>query len=134
MVLDTSAVLAILMDEPERHRFNKLIAADPKRLLSASTFVEAAIVIEARHGEPGGRELDLFLHRAGMEIVPTDAEQAELARIAWREYGKGRHAANLNFGDCFSYALARASGEALLFKGDDFTRTDIQAADPGPAA
>jgi uncharacterized protein with PIN domain len=81
----------------------------------------------------GGRELDLFVHRAAIEIVPSDAGQAELARVAWREYGKGRHAAGLNFGDCFAYALARASGEPLLFKGDDFTRTDIQAADPGPA-
>jgi ribonuclease VapC len=133
MVLDTSAVLAILMDEPERHRFNRLIADDPKRLLSAPSFVAAAIAIEARHGEPGGRELDLFVHRAAIEIVPSDAGQAELARVAWREYGKGRHAAGLNFGDCFAYALARASGEPLLFKGDDFTRTDIQAADPGPA-
>ena len=134
MVLDTSALLAILMDEPERHRFNRLIAADPRRLLSAPSFVETAIVIEARYGEPGGRELDLLLHRADMEIVPTDAEQAELARVAWRVYGKGRHAAGLNFGDCFSYALARASGEALLFKGEDFSHTDISAADPGPAA
>ncbi|MEE8444543.1 MAG: type II toxin-antitoxin system VapC family toxin [Alphaproteobacteria bacterium] len=133
MVLDTSAVLAILMDEPERHRFNRLIADDPKRLLSAPSFVETAIVIEARHGEAGGRELDLFVHRAGIEIVPSDAGQAEQARDAWRDYGKGRHAAGLNFGDCFPYALARASGEALLFKGDDFSHTDIPAADPGPA-
>lgn len=133
MVLDSSALLAILMDEPERHRFNTLIAADPKRLLAAPSFVETAIVIEARHGEPGGREFDLFLHRANIAIVSTDAEQAELARVAWRRYGKGRHPAGLNFGDCFSYALARASGEPLLYKGGDFVHTDIHAADTGSA-
>jgi ribonuclease VapC len=94
-------------------------------LLSAATLVEASMVIESRTGIEGGRDLDLFIYRAGIEIVPVDAEQAELARIAWRKYGKGRHPACLNYGDCFSYALAKATGEPLLFKGSDFSGTDI---------
>ena len=128
MVIDTSALVAILLDEPERRAFNEKIEADPRRLLSAVTFVEAALVIEARVGEAGGRELDLFLHRAGVETVPVDADQAEIARRAFRRYGPGRHPAGLNFGDCFAYALVKTTGEPLLFKGDDFGRTDIVAA------
>ena len=128
MVIDTSALVAILLDEPERRAFNEKIEADPRRLLSAVTFVETALVIEARVGEAGGRELDLFLHRAGVETVPVDADQAEIARRAFRRYGRGRHPAGLNFGDCFAYALVKTTGEPLLFKGDDFGRTDIVAA------
>jgi len=132
MIIDTSALIAILFDEPERRRFNELIEADETRLVSAATLVEASLVIEARRGEAAGRELDLFLHRAQVSIVPVDEEQAELARVAWRKFGRGRHAANLNFGDCFTYALARASDEALLAKGDDFSKTDIPLV-PGDA-
>jgi ribonuclease VapC len=84
------------------------------------------MIIEARKGENGGRELDLFLHRAKIDIVPVDSEQAELARIAWRQYGKGRHPAQLNFGDCFAYALSKISGEPILFKGNDFSLTDVR--------
>ena len=131
MVLDSSAIIAVLMNEPERHRFNALIAVDPRRLISAAGLVETAIVIESRYGESGGRELDLYLHRASIEVTPVDAEQAELARAAWRRFGKGRHPAGLNYGDCFSYALSVWSGEPLLFKGGDFTRTDITSADTG---
>ena len=76
-------------------------------------------------GEPGGREFDLWLHKAGVQIVAFDAEQVDVARHAWRTYGKGRHRAGLNLGDCFSYALARTRGQALLFKGDDFSHTDV---------
>jgi ribonuclease VapC len=130
MVIDTSALLAILRDEPERRRFNELIEASPQRLISAATLLETGIVLEARGGESAGRELDLFLHRARLEIVPVDADQAELARSAFRKYGKGRHPAGLNFGDCFSYALARSAGEPLLYKGSDFSQTDITAACP----
>ncbi len=126
MVLDTSAILAILFDEPERRHFDELIEADGTRLISAATFLEVALVIESRRGEAAGRELDLFMHRAQISVVPVDAEQAEVARVAWRRYGKGRHAAGLNYGDCFSYALARVSGEPLLAKDDDFTQTDIK--------
>src|SRR5438309_772492 len=125
MVIDTSAILSILLGEPEAALFVDLISKDQKRLLSAATGLELMIVIEAKKGEPGGRELDLFLHRAKIDIVPFDSEQAEIARIAWRHYGKSNHRASLNFGDCFAYALAKTSGEPLLFKGNDFSQTDI---------
>lgn len=129
MVLDTSALLAILLDEPERRRFNELIESHPVRLVSAASVLEAAIVVETRSGEAAGRELDLFLHRAKVEITAVDGDQVEIARAAWRQFGKGRHPAGLNFGDCFAYALAKASGETLLFKGSDFAQTDVAAAD-----
>jgi len=125
VVIDTSAIVAILFDEPERRQFGELIEADENRLLSAATFLEAALIVEARRGEAAGRELDLLIHRARISIIPVDAEQAEVARLAWRRYGRGRHAAGLNFGDCFSYALARVAGEPLLAKGNDFAQTDI---------
>ena len=125
MVLDTSALLAILLDEPERRRFNEAIEADPKRLVSAATVLETSIVLETRSDEIAGRELDLLLHRAGIQIVPVDSDHIDIARAAFRRYGKGRHPAGLNFGDCFSYALASASGEPLLFKGADFSQTDL---------
>ena len=128
MVLDTSAVLAILFDEPDAPRIEAAIEDDPVRLMAAPSALEAAIVVEARYGEAGGRELDLLLHRAGVELVSFDAAQMELARIAYRRYGKGRHEAGLNFGDCFAYALARRSGEPLLFVGEDFSQTDVAAA------
>ena len=128
MVLDTSALLAVLFDEPERHEFVRQIAAARRRLVSSATVVESSIVVEARRGEVAGRELDLFLHRAAIDIVAVDAEQSELARAAWRRFGKGRHPAALNLGDVFAYALARCSGEPLLFKGEDFALTDVAAA------
>ncbi|HSN54430.1 MAG TPA: type II toxin-antitoxin system VapC family toxin [Candidatus Sulfomarinibacteraceae bacterium] len=126
MVIDTSAVVAILLDEPESPVIRRAIEDDPVRLMSTASFVEAAMVIETRFGEAGGRELDLLLHTARIELIPVDREQAELARDAFRQFGKGRHRAGLNFGDCFSYALARVSGERLLFKGDDFGHTDVE--------
>ncbi len=129
MVIDTSALVALLLDEPEAEALAAAIAADPKRLLSAFSALETAIVIEARKGEPGGRELDLLLQRLGAQFVGFDARQAELARKAWRRFGKGRHAAGLNIGDCCAYALAAASGEPLLFKGRDFGATDLPAVD-----
>jgi ribonuclease VapC len=125
MVLDTSSILAILLGEPEANKFAELISSDQKRLLSAGTALELMIVIEARKSEAGGRELDLFLHRAKIDIVPFDSEQAEIARQAWRIYGKSNHPAGLNFGDCFAYALSKISGEPLLFKGNDFNQTDL---------
>lgn len=128
MVIDTSALVAILSDEPERRRFIDAIAAADVRLISAATVLEAGIVMETRRGEHAGRELDLFLHRAKCEVVPVDAGQVEIARAAYRRYGKGRAAAALNFGDCFSYALAKERGESLLFKGQDFSRTDLKPA------
>jgi ribonuclease VapC len=125
MVLDTSALLAILMAEPEAEGFAVAIEHDPIRLISAGSMLETAIVAESRWGDAGGRELDLFLFKTGISVMPVDAEQVEIARQAFRLFGKGRHPAGLNFGDCFAYALSRASGQPLLFKGDDFAQTDL---------
>ena len=128
MVIDTSALVAIALDEPEAPEFERRIADASVRLISAATLLEAAMVIETRLGEAGGGELDLWLHKAGVEIVAVDAELADQARRAWRRFGKGRHPAGLNFGDCFSYALAALTREPLLFKGRDFSKTDVRAA------
>lgn len=125
MVIDTSALAAIFFGEAERQRFLSAITSAPTRLISAATVLETGMVVESRLGDAAGRELDLFLIRAGVQIVPVDAEQNELARSAWRRFGKGRHAAALNYGDCFVYALAKWSGEALLAKGTDFSSTDL---------
>lgn len=127
MVIDTSAVAAILFNEWDAAALEAKIADDPVRLMSAATLLEATIVVEARLGDAGGREFDLWLYRAEIEILAVDAEQADLARRAWRRFGRGRHPAGLNYGDCFSYALAAARDEPLLFKGDDFTKTDVKA-------
>ena len=128
MVLDSSAIVAVLADEPERGAFVNAIEADEMRLMSAATYVEVSIVIEARYGAAGSRLLDQFFERAAVEIVPVDEEQAREARRAFSTFGKGRHPAGLNFGDCFSYALASALAEPLLFKGEDFSRTDVTRA------
>jgi len=124
MVIDTSALAAIFFHEPERDAFRNAIVAASSRLISAATVLEAGMVIEGRRGGGAGREFDLFIVRAQIKIVPIDVELADLARAAWRKYGKGRHPAALNFGDCFSYALAKATGEPLLTKGTDFAKTD----------
>jgi ribonuclease VapC len=128
MVIDTSALIAILFGEPEALSFTRTIADGSRKLISAFNALESGIVVEARKGEAGGRELDLLMHRARIEIVAMNADQAELARAAWRKFGKGNHPAGLNIGDCCAYALAKYSGEPLLFKGNDFTQTDIIAA------
>ena len=128
MAIDSSALLAVLLGAPEAERLAAAIAADPTRLASAFSALEAGIVVEARKGDAGGRELDLLLHRAGIELVPLTASQHEIARHAWRRFGKGRDPAGLNIGDCCSYALAKSSAEPLLFTGSDFARTDLPAA------
>ena len=125
MVIDTSAVIAILFGERESERFGAAIEADPTRLMSAASILEASLVVERELGEEGERELDLLLLRAGIETVAFNEAQLKLARHAFRTYGKGRHAAGLNFGDCFSYAVSRTTGEPLLFKGEDFALTDV---------
>jgi ribonuclease VapC len=130
MVLDTSAVLAILRDEPERRAFNEAIEAADSRHLSVASLVETSIVVEARYGAEGVRHLDRFLDRAGVTLVAVDVEQGNLARQAFSRFGKGRHAAGLNFGDCFSYALAQTLGEPLLYKGEDFSLTDVTRYEP----
>ncbi len=128
MVIHTSAIVAIAFNEPEAETYEQKVVDAPRRFISAATILELAIVIEARLGEAGAAELDLWLYKAGVEIVAVDAEQIAVARRAWRSYGKGRHPASLNYGDCFSYALAKTRNEPLLYKGDDFSRTDIEAA------
>ncbi len=128
MVIDTSAIVAILSDEPERRAFNQAIESASSCVISAASFVEASIVLENSRGYDGLRDFDLFLASAGIEIIPVDVEQARVARGAFRRYGKGRHPAALNYGDCFSYALAKTTGLPLLFKGQDFSKTDIAAA------
>ncbi len=125
MVVDSSAVLAILFDEPERDSFSDALAAAGVRLMSTVNALEAAIVVSSRKGPSGAREFDLLLHRAEFDVVPFTADHLRLAREAYERYGKGRHPAGLNLGDCCAYALARHAGEPLLFKGGDFPRTDV---------
>ncbi len=128
MIIDSSALIAILSNEPDAAQFAKAIQDATIRRLSAASFLETAIVIESRHGPAGGQKFDELVSTAKLMIEPVTAEQAGLARLAFRNFGKGRHAAGLNFGDCFSYALAQATGEPLLFKGNDFSKTDITPA------
>jgi ribonuclease VapC len=128
MVIDTSAIVAIFFNDSYAASYRERIADDPVRLISAGTLLEAPMVIESRFGEVGGAEFDLWLHKADIEIVAVTPEHADQARRAWRRYGKGRHPATLNYGECFSYTLAKLSGEPLLFKGNDFSQTDIEAA------
>ena len=127
-MIDSSALIAILQDEPERPVFVRKLAQDPVRLISAANWLETAIVIDDRFGEAGARDLKLLLIEAAVEIVPVTAAQAELARAAYRRFGRGNHTAKLNYGDCFAYALAQETGEPLLFKGNDFGQTDIGVA------
>lgn len=133
MVIDSSALIAVLLNEENAARFATAIETSPQRLLSAANLLEASIVIESRKGEIGGRELDLLLYRAAIEIVAVDHDQAEIARAAWRRFGKGRHPAALNYGDCFAYALAKVRGQELLFQGEDFSQTDIACVAVPPA-
>lgn len=125
MVIDTSALLAILQDEPERRAFNEAIEAADTRAMSMANFVETSTVIESRYGAEGIRDLDLFIERAAIDLVDVTLAQGHAARRAFARYGKGRHPAGLNFGDCFAYALATDRGEPLLFKGGDFDKTDV---------
>jgi ribonuclease VapC len=135
VVIDSSAILAVLLNEANATYIAQAIESSSQRLLSAANLLEASTVIESRKGDAGGRELDLLLYRTAIEIVAVDQDQAEIARIAWRRFGKGRHPAGLNYGDCFAYALARARQLPLLFQGDDFSRTDIDRVSllPAPA-
>jgi len=125
MVIDTSALVAILCGEAEAGELEDAIDRDPTRLMSVASVLETAIVLESRYGEAGGRELDLLIGRVPIQVVSVDTEQLEWARIAFRRYGRGRHAASLNYGDCFTYGLAKVTGEPLLYKGSDFARTDL---------
>jgi ribonuclease VapC len=128
MVIDTSALVAILTNEDEAEPLENAIDRDTARLMSAASVLEAAIVLESRYGEAGIRELDLMIQRLPIEIRPVDFDQLEWARFAFHTYGRGHHPAKLNFGDCFSYALSKITGEPLLYKGADFAQTDLMSA------
>lgn len=125
MVIDTSALLAILFGEPEAEDFARAIADDPRPLVSACSVLESAVVLLVRKGVDGPSLLDALIQAARLRTVSMNADQAVIARSAYTRFGKGRHPAGLNLGDCCSYALARASGEPLLFKGKDFAQTDV---------
>jgi ribonuclease VapC len=128
MIVDTSAMVAILYREPEAEAFARLIHDADDCRISVVTYVELSMVIESQLGPEGMRQAEAFFRRAGVTVEPVTVEYGELARQAFIDFGKGRHKAGLNFGDCFSYALAKATGEPLLFKGNDFSETDITAA------
>jgi ribonuclease VapC len=128
MVVDSSALMAILMNEPERMDFLGRIVADPMRFVSTVSYLECSMLMFSRNGKAGVDQFDVLLKRLDCELVAADAEQALVARQAFIKFGKGNHPASLNLGDCFSYALARYAGEPLLFKGNDFGRTDVAVA------
>jgi ribonuclease VapC len=128
VIIDTSALVAILDQELEAERIVRTLASAPERILSAANLVEVGIVMQARRGDDGARDLDLLLAKLRVDIAVVTANQADIARKAFRRYGRGRHAANLNFGDCFAYALAKDTSAPLLFKGDDFGQTDVMVA------
>ena len=125
MVVDTSALLAIYFAEPDSSRFEAAILQTPAATMSAGTLLEAAVVVEARHGKAETVEFDRLLKKLGVSTIAVDAEQVAAARLGYRKYGKGRHPAGLNYSDLFAYALATTSGEPLLFKGDDISKTDV---------
>ena len=128
MIVDSSAILAILFNESDTESYAHAIADADACRISAANFVEVAIVVEAQTKASGSRQFDAFFRRAGIVIEPVTEEQAHIARQAYTDFGKGRHKAGLNFGDCFAYALAKTTGETLLFKGEDFKKTDITSA------
>lgn len=129
IALDTSALAAVVFGEPDAERCAAvMVASSGDCLVSAATLVEAGLVIEAKQGPTATQDLHLLLDQIGAHVVPLDAEAAAVAVGAWRRFGRGRHPAGLNLGDCFSYAVAKIAGAPLLFKGDDFTKTDISQA------
>jgi ribonuclease VapC len=133
MILDTSTLAAIFFGEPEAAQYTQIIHDAEECLISAANFIELSMVIEGQIGTDALRQCDMFLRRAGIVIEPVTVEQAYIARQAFHDFGKGRHRAALNFGDCFAYALAKVTGQPLLFKGADFDKTDIVAALPNTA-
>jgi len=128
MILDSSSLIAILANEPDSELYVQAISRAPRCRISAATFVELSIVIESQFPMEVQRQCDALFRRVGIGIEPVTAEQAYLARQAFHDFGKGRHPAGLNFGDCFAYALAKQTGEPLLFKGNDFKKTDLVSA------
>lgn len=128
MILDTSAMVAILYREPEAADFTRMIHEADVSRISVANYVELSMVVESQLGPEAGRQAEAFLRRAGIMVEPVTVTHGEIARQAFLDFGKGRHKAGLNFGDCFAYALAKARGEPLLFKGNDFGLTDIRPA------
>ena len=128
MILDTSALLAVLFDEVDADHYEHTINDAMTCRMSVANYLEAILVIESRLGEEGGRELDNYLAAAEIGLVSVTPEQVQAARLAWRKFGKDNHFAGLNFGDCFAYALSEVTGEPLLYKGEDFARTDVESA------
>ena len=128
MIVDSSAVLAVLYREPDAQRYETAIAAAAGCRMSVANVLETSIVLEGCGGMAAAHELDTFLKDAAIEPMPVTVEHMEAARRAWRRFGKGNHPAALNHGDCFAYALAEVTGEPLLFKGEDFARTDVEVA------
>ncbi len=126
MVIDSSALVAILFGEPEAHDLSLAIASDPRRFMSAFSLLETSVVLDNRKGPETVAELETLLADLGIQVIDLDASQARAAREAYRRFGKGRHRAGLNLGDCCSYALSAALGEPLLFKGEDFPHSDVQ--------
>ena len=131
LVVDTSALIAILLAEPDALRFAQALHGADELRMSAPSWLEAAQVATGRRGVEGYAQFHELVTRLAIEIVPCDEAMARIAYEAWLRFGKGRHPASLNFGDCFSYALAKLRGEPLLFKGEDFSKTDLVAAIPG---
>ncbi len=125
MILDTSSIIAVLAEEPGFRPYAEAMSQAERCRVSAGTFVELSIVIEGQLGPEAAQQCDALFRRLGIVIEPVTVEQAYLARQAFHDFGKGRHAAGLNFGDCFAYALAKSTGEPLLFRGDDFRKTDV---------
>jgi ribonuclease VapC len=128
MIVDTSALLSVLLDEPASPRILEAIVDAPAPRMSAANWLEVAMIVEEKGGRLASLRLDEFFRTAGIELAPVTVEQAAAARTAWRYFGRHKHSARLDFGDCFAYALAKTSGEALLFTGEDFSRTDIEPA------
>lgn len=129
MIVDTSAIVAILNEETDARDFAEALEEAPQRRVSVASYVEAAIVLDSRRLPALSRRLDDFIRETAIVLEPVTIEQARLAREAYRDYGKGRHRAGLNFGDCFAYALAKDKREPLLFKGADFQGTDVEVAE-----
>ncbi len=128
MIVDTSAVLSVLLDEPAALRILEAIVDASAPRMSAANWLEVAMIVEERGGRLASLRLDEFFRAARIEIAEVTVEQASAARNAWRYFGRHKHSARLDFGDCFAYALAKTSGEALLYTGEDFARTDVEPA------
>ncbi len=128
MIIDTSAILAVLFQEPEAAAMTAAMVEAPERTMAAPNFLEASMLLQARKGDEGVKSLDVLIARLRIDIAPFDEDMAHIARAAFKTYGKGRHEASLNFGDCIAFALAQSTGRSLLFKGRDFSQTNVTRA------